>query len=221
MRIKDIPSYLRPREKALLKGVGALSTNELLALLIGSGTKEKSAIDIADELLSSYHSLRTLAKLDTQEFTKVKGLKTARALILSASFELARRTLEETEQWKYSDAKSIFNHFDKIKNLDHETLRIVVLNKKKEVIKEKELFRGSLESIEISTKEIIREVLLMNAKFFFIVHNHPEGKAIPSHQDLLVTMKLYEEAVKQGLVLIDHVIITNEDFYSFHEDGIF
>lgn len=220
MRIKDIPEHLRPREKALLRGVSTLSTIELLALLISSGTKNKSALDIAAELYTSYHSLKSIANLDVQDFTKIKGFSEAKAVKLCACFELSRRILEETEMWKYEDAKSVFKHFLHLRFLSYETVYIVILNRKMEVIKEKELYKGSSDSVVTSINEILREVMLMNARYFILIHNHPDGIAEPSELDLLTTEELFSKAKEQSIKLLDHIIIGTEEYYSFHEDGI-
>ena len=220
IKIKDIPFIYRPREKAIYHGVHSLNEYELLAILIGSGIKGNSAIDIAIELLKEYFSLKNLSSIDYQELIKFKGLSRATSLKLVVAFELAKRILKEENCPKYHSSLDIAKHYQYLNSEKHETLILLILNKRNIITKEKILAVGTQDAVLISPHKIIKEVLLAEEKRFIIIHNHLDD-ALPSEDDLLFTTSIKNEARKFQLKMVDHIIISPLSYYSFLENNKF
>lgn len=223
MRIKDLPESERPREKAMRHGLETLSNIEVMAIIIGSGVKDYSALDISTRLITMTNGLRVLENATFNKIQEVAGINQISALRLGAVFELCRRIekarYEATD--KALDAKSIYNRYrhDFIGETQ-ENLILVFLNKHGAILKEKRMYRGTGEYFPISISEIIAELLSNKCFTFFIVHNHPSGQAQPSDDDLIATKVLYDEATRLKITLKDHVIIAREGYYSFMENNL-
>ena len=215
MRISDIPINLRPREKALHYGIEELSDQELLALIIGSGGKGNSAIDIAGELLKTHaSSMESLSNTNYQSLLSYLGLKKSIALRLLATFEFHKRlsSYKYKNPSKIESIHDVYFRYQNMENLDHEELIILMLDLKLRIIKEKTLYKGTFDSFEIDVREILRELVLAKAKFFYLIHNHPDEESRPSDDDILST-KIVEKAAKNmGIILLDHLIIFKDGF---------
>ena len=220
IKIKDIPVLYRPREKAIYHGINTLNDYELLAILIGSGIKDCSAIEIAINLLKTYFSLNNLATIDYQELIKFRGLSKATALRLVVAFDLAKRLLQKEKCFKYFCAEELAKHYQYLNNEQSEILLLLILNQNNEIIKEKVLARGTKDAVLINQQQIIKEILLAEAKRFIIIHNHLV-KAYPSEDDIVVTSALKNIAKKFNMTMIDHLIISPHSYYSFKENKTF
>ena len=217
MKISDIPINLRPREKALHYGIEELSDQELLALIIGSGGRGNSAIDIANELLKTHaNSMESLSNTNYQSLLSYLGLKKSIALRLLATFEFNRRlsSYKYKNPCKIESIHDVYFRYQNMENLDHEELVILMLDLKHRIIKEKTLYKGTFDSFEIDIRQILHELVLAKAKFFYLVHNHPDEEGSPSDDDILST-KVVEKAAKNiGIILLDHLIIFKGGFSS-------
>jgi len=210
MRISDIPFNLRPREKALQYGIEELSDQELLALIIGSGGKNNSAIDIASELLKSYaNSLEALSNTNYQSLLGYLGLKQSLALRLLATFEFHKRLISNRYQKiaKIETPEQVYFRYRYLENFDQEVLIILMLDLKGRIIKEKTLYKGTFDSFSIDVKQIIQELILAKAKSFYLIHNHPDEEQEPSEEDIIATKVIEKTAKNLSINLINHVVI--------------
>ena len=217
MKISDIPLNLRPREKAVLYGIEKLTDQELLALIIGSGVRGNSAIEIAGELLKTYsNSMEGLSKSSFRELESFKGLKKSNALKLLATFEFHNRLNSPTYKkiTKIEGPKDVFLRYQYLENFAQEVLVLIMLDTKMRIIKEKVLYEGTFDSFSIDIRQIVQEVILAKAKSFILVHNHPDEESKPSNDDILTTKAIAKTTKNLGIKLIDHIIIYKGGFSS-------
>ncbi len=215
MKISDIPINLRPREKALVYGIEELSDQELLALIIGSGGRGNSAIDIAEELLKTHaNSLESLSNTNYRSLLSYLGLKKSIALRLLATFEFNRRlnSCRYKNPSKIDNIHDVYFRYQNMENLDHEELVILMLDLKHRIIKEKVLYKGTFDSFEIDVRQILHELVLAKAKYFYLIHNHPDEETSPSYDDILATKVVEKAAKNMGINLIDHLVIFRNGF---------
>jgi len=228
-RIHDIPENDRPRERLLRLGPQALSDAELLALFINTGTKGENALQIGQRLLQDHKSLRELSRLDPVVMGKIKCLGPAKTAKLAAAFELGRRASQESsEAAACMDAPARVYDFigAEMQALNHESVRVILLNTKLAVNRAEEVFRGSLNECTATPRDLLRKALIHNAHAFVLVHNHPSGDPTPSDADRRITRRLREAAEMTGVVFQDHVIIGTPSatravpYFSFREHGM-
>lgn len=224
LTIKSLAEDDRPREKMNLKGKHVLSDTELLAILINTGTKEHSALELAKMILNNYENdLNRLARASISELKKLKGIGPAKAVTIAAALELGRRkNAFVSEKVKITSSKCIFDHFrhlfeDKV----HEEFYIILLNRSNVVIKPVLVSKGGLSSTIVDGKIIFKDVLENNASAFIMCHNHPSGNLKPSQSDIDLTKKINEFAKMIDLQLLDHLIFTDKSYFSFVDEGIF
>ena len=217
MKIKELPRELRPREKAWHYGIESLTDEELLALLIGSGVKGCSAIEIARNLLSSYLTLSTLARASICSLEEQTGLSKTSALKLFATFEFHNRLISPFYQHQYeiNDSEDAYFRYRYLENYEQEVLAILMLSKTNKIIKEKVLYKGTEEHIVVEPKEICNELLLSRCKKYILIHNHPNGESYPSDEDKYSTLLIKNESEKIGIKMFDHIIIYHGGYYSF------
>ncbi len=224
MKIKEIPRQARPREKAILFGLDKLDNSELLAIIIGSGTKGHSCLEIAHALLARYVSLDSLSKIPYDELKSMKGLSSVRALNLLATFTLYKRIEEEKKSGGVLelDASSIYDHLaPSLLKSDRERLYILLFNRRKKLIQEDEFYIGTKDGFEVNEEDIARRIYQIGAKYFVLVHNHPEGSLEPSDGDIFTTLSIKRKLEHLPIQFYDHLIITHEGYYSFREHGHF
>ena len=217
MKISDIPLNLRPREKATLYGIEKLTDQELLALIIGSGVRGNSAIDIAGDLLKTYsNSMEGLSKSSFRELESFKGLKKSNALKLLATFEFHNRLNSPTYKkiTKIEGPRDVYSRYQYLENLSQEVLVLIMLDLKMRIIKEKILYQGTFDSFSIDVRQIIQELILAKAKSFILVHNHPDEETNPSNDDIITTNVIAKTTKNFGIKLIDHIIIYKGGFSS-------
>lgn len=220
--IKDLPLLERPREKALRYGMDCLSNIELLTIIISCGTKGKSAFDIAHELFMSFGGMYKLSISSLDELKSVSGINEVSALKLQAVFEFSRRLrmVEQEIEEREVSSKYIFDKYSpRMEGLDQEVFGVVSLNSKKQITNEKIVYRGTKSRIEVSTREILKELIRVDAKYFFVFHNHPSNDPSPSDEDSIFTLELIKQARKIGIQMLDHIIICRDDYYSFLKNG--
>ena len=219
MKIKELPIESRPREKAKRLGIESLSDEELLALLIGSGVKGCSAIEIARNLLSTYPSLLTLANSNLVSLEEQFGLSSTRALKLLATFEVYHRLISPQYQSDLiiNDAKDVYLRYRYLECYSQEVLAILMLNRNNKIIKEKILYKGTESDISINPTEICAELIVSKCKKYILIHNHPNGEREPSDDDVYTTEAIITAAKNIHINFVDHIIIYPGGFYSFKQ----
>lgn len=214
----------RPREKMESKGRSALSNAELLAILIGSGTRRSSAVEVCRDLLSkSSHKLETLARMSISEMTSVHGVGKARAITIMAALELGRRQrLENASTTKAitssQDAFAILSPV--LDHLGHEEFHVLLLNRANTVIKRIRISQGGVNGTVVDSRLIFKPAIDMLASGLILAHNHPSGKVKPSQSDIHLTKKLKEAGKVLDINILDHLIIGHKTYYSFADEGI-
>jgi DNA repair protein RadC len=222
--IKNWPLDDRPREKLLLKGSKALSHSELLAILIGKGTHQKTAVDLAKELMhKANNSLTDLGRLDVQDLVKIKGIGEAKAIALCAAMELGRRRQAsdalEKPQITRSDDIARFMEV-KLKDEKKEVFAILLLNNANKIIHFEVISEGGLTSTVADPRVIFRKALEKEAVNIILAHNHPSGTLKPSRADVLLTNKIRDAAWLFDMKIIDHIIVGQGGYYSFADEGM-
>lgn len=209
----------RPREKMLLKGRSALSDAELIAILLGSGTPSRSALDVAQELLQkNEYNLHQFGKMNINELKKTKGIGTAKAITLCAAIELGRRRQAQTpkDRFKITSSLSAFNLLaTDLQDLPHEEFFVLFLNKGNFVLQKKQMSVGGTAGTVVDGKLIFKTALELNAVGIILAHNHPSGRTNPSDQDIRLTRELKEFGKLIDITVLDHIIIADTGYFSF------
>jgi len=220
--IKSLAEEDRPREKLLQRGIDALTDAELIAILLGSGTTDKSAIQLAQEILKARGNLGALARCGVQELTHFKGVGPAKAITLVTAFELGRRKAQQQpERYKIGSSIDAARYLQpRLSDLEREVFYILCLNRNHEVIYEKELFRGGISATVIDPKLVFREAFNHVAAGIIVAHNHPSGNLKPSMADVRITQKLLEAGHHLELPVLDHLIISYRGYFSFADEGL-
>lgn len=214
----------RPREKLLLKGKVALSDAELIAILIGSGNRNESAVGLSKRILSSIdNNLSKLGKLMVSDLIKFKGIGEAKAISIITALELGRRRrLEEAlELPKITSSKAVFNSMQPIiGELQHEEFWVIYLNNSNKVIYKEQLSKGGLTGTVVDVRLVYKKAVEINATALILCHNHPSGKLQPSNADKLITNKLKIAGETLDIKVLDHIIITENAYFSFADENI-
>jgi len=214
----------KPREKLMLKGKSALSDAELIAILIGSGSRNESAVDLSKRMLASVvHNLNALGKLSLSQLMQFKGIGEAKAITIVAALELGRRRrVEETvELVKITSSKVIFDVMQPIiGELPHEEFWIVYLNNSNKVISKTQLSKGGITGTVVDIRLVFKMALEYGATSIVLCHNHPSGSLKPSDADIQITQKLKRAGESLEIAILDHVIVTETGYFSFVDQGI-
>jgi len=224
LTIKSWAEEDRPREKLLLKGRHVLTDAELIAILIGSGTKNETAVELAKRILSQFgNNLNELAKLSVQDLIKFKGIGEAKAISIVAALELGRRR-KETEtgkREKITSSKDIFEIFRaQFMDLPHEEFHLLLLNRSNMVIRKEFVSRGGISGTVVDPKIIFKIALEHLASSIVLCHNHPSGNLKPSAEDISLTKKIKESGGFLEIPILDHVIFSNTGYFSFADEGM-
>ncbi len=222
-KISKWPEQDRPRERLLQHGAHHLTEAELLGILIGKGTKRKTAIDLARELLDRYESLENLVTRSPSELMKIKGIGSAKAAILSAAFQLARqiqakKTANRPAFKRSSDVKD--HYLPLMKDLRKEVFKVLLLSRANKLIKEVTISEGTLDASIVHPREVFREALLESAAGVILIHNHPSGNPAPSEEDLRITKQLVEAGRVMGIKVYDHIILAGNEHRSLADEGL-
>lgn len=223
-RIQDLPPDERPRERLARLGAAALSNEELLALLIGSGTRGESALDAARRILATQGGLAGLAGSTGAELASQRGIKGARGAIIEAALELGRRLAGEA-----LSGRDLFNEPGLVKDYlkrargdgSQERTGALYLNARNRLLRDDaEIYRGTLDRAVVEPREILKRALLANAAGLILYHNHPSGDPSPSREDREFTRRLASAAESVGLRLLDHIVVGRGGCVSFREAGL-
>ncbi len=221
--IKEMPKEERPRERLSKYGEHVVQTHELIAIILRTGYKNISALDVAKKLLFSHGSLKELANAPYQNYQEVLGIGFSKAIELKAAFELGKRSVQDVfpEKKMLASPEAIYK-FLKTK-YEHKTQEYLVglfLNTKGHLLKEEVLFIGSLNMSVVHPRDVFRQAVLNSAAQIIICHNHPSGDPTPSNHDYEVTHAILESSIMMGIPLIDHIIIGKDKYFSFKEKGV-
>ncbi|MEQ1798787.1 MAG: DNA repair protein RadC [Lacibacter sp.] len=221
--IKDWAEDDRPREKLLSKGTEALSNSELIGILIGSGTKTKSAVDVAKEVLNrAKDNLNELGKLSIKELMKIDGIGEARAITIAAALELGRRRqATESQKQVVKNSADIAHYLQaQLKDKQHEVFAVAFLNRANKINHIEIVSEGGITGTVADPRIILKKALEHNAVNIVLCHNHPSGSLQPSRADEALTKKIKEAAMLLDMTVVDHIIVSEDGYYSFADEGI-
>jgi len=215
----------KPREKLMLKGKAVLSDAELIAILIGSGSRNESAVDLSKRILKSVdNNLNALGKLTIGQLMLFKGIGEAKAISIIAAMELGRRrrTEDAVVMTKVTSSKVVFEIMQPIiGELPHEEFWIVYLNNSNKILSKAQLSKGGITGTLVDVRIVFKSALEMGATSLILCHNHPSGTLVPSDADKQITKKLKSAGDSLEIKVLDHLIITETNYFSFADEGIF
>ncbi len=219
--IREMNQTERPRERLLSFGAHALSNEELLAILLSTGTKDHSVLALAHEVLTRIENLSDMKRLTVQEFMHIKGIKAAKATTLIAAIELGRRLAKPTNEInpKITSPYDVFYMLSPdLNHLDQEHFIVLYLNVKSELIKEETIYIGTLNQMVIHPRDIFKKAMQYTASAMVFVHNHPSGNSEPSKADIQTTNQMMKAADIMGIDIVDHLILGKGEFYSIRQN---
>jgi len=223
LTIKSWATEDRPREKLMSKGASVLSSAELLAILIGSGNKKESAVDLSKRILESVqYNIHELAKLSLKKLTAFHGIGPAKAITIVTALELGKRRQLETfiERPKISSSQEVFSMMQPLMgSLDHEEFWVLYLNNSNEVLSKHQLSKGGITATLVDVRLLFKKAIEMSAVAIVICHNHPSGTLNPSREDKQITKKIKDGGLSLDIKLLDHLIITEKSYFSFADNG--
>jgi DNA repair protein RadC len=215
----------KPREKLMLKGKSILSDSELIAILIGSGSRNESAVDLSKRILASVdHNLNALGKLSIAQLMNFKGIGEAKAISIIAAMELGRRRRSEDaiELTRIASSKAIFEVMQPIiGELSHEEFWVLFLNNSNKILFKTQLSKGGMTGTIVDIRIIFKIAFEQNATAIILTHNHPSGKLQASDADIEITKRIKTAGHQLDIPVLDHIIITENGYYSFLDEGIF
>ena len=221
--IKNIPHSEQPREKLMTQGVSVLTTSELLAILLRTGTSKKSALELGKTIVNQCSDdLLELNHITLEELCGIEGIGESKACQILAAIELGKRVKQPSalRNTKLTSPTEVVSHFDtELRHLKVEKFIVVLLNTKNEIINWEVVSVGSLNTSIVHPREVFNRAIKRNAASIIAVHNHPSGHVMPSVEDHNITKRLYEVGLLVGIPLIDHIIIGNGKYYSFKEEN--
>ena len=224
LTIKSLSENDRPREKLATLGRQNLSDAELIGIILGSGNKNETAVQLAQRMLSeNQNNINKLAKLSLAELKKFKGVGEAKAVNIAAAFELGRRRteVETSQRVKITSSHVAYQILQKrLSDLPHEEFWVLILNRANQVIKEEYLSKGGISGTVVDVRLVCKSAIENNASGLVIAHNHPSGQLLPSEQDKKITKKLNEALQTFEISLLDHLIIGDQNYYSFADEGL-
>ena len=223
-KLKEMPREERPRERLINYGKESLSNEELLAIILKTGTKDKSVKELANSLLVKIGDIKNLVSINYQMLVSFSGIGSAKACSLLAVVELARRMnrrIDSLNNIAIKNTSIAFEYFQDIfKDKKQEFFYCVYLDNQKKVIDTKLLFIGTLNQSIVHPREVFKEAYLLSASSIICIHNHPSGNVNPSKEDIELTKRLFSVGMLMGIKLVDHLIIGSEQYFSFLENNL-
>lgn len=220
IKIKDIPELERPRERLIKYGVENLSNEELLSIILKTGTKEYSVKTLSQIILNNINDIKNLKDITLNKLTEIKGIGKVKAIELIASIELGKRVFQTEDKIniKLNNSSKIYEYFkDKFINEKQENFYAIYLDSKSNLISYKLLFKGTLNSSCVHPREIFKYAHLESAYSIIVIHNHPSGDSNPSKEDEITTNNLMEIGKLMSIPVLDHIIIGKDNYFSFYE----
>lgn len=224
LNIKAWAEADRPREKLALKGKSTLSDAELVAILIGSGNKNETAVELSKKILTSINNdLNQLGKLTIAYLIKFNGIGEAKAISIIAALELGRRrkTADVDKRPKVNSSKDAYNSISPLlSDLQHEEFWVIYLNRNNEILKQENISKGGVSGTIADSKIIFKSAIESLASAMILCHNHPSGNLKPSNADIQLTKKLQEAGIMLDIPVLDHLIIGEKDYFSFSDEHL-
>jgi DNA repair protein RadC len=223
--IKKWPEDERPRERLLKLGAGGLSTAELLAIILRTGSRDKSAIELAREALMRFSTLKEIEDASVAEFSHIKGIGSSKVAQMKAAFELGRRLLQggtdsALQNPSFTNSREVYEYYrPRFYGLKKERFLCVLLDTKNRVFKEKVVSEGTLTSSPVHPREVFRYAIKEAAASVLFIHNHPSGDPNPSRDDVAITKRLVETGKVVGINVLDHIVISDGSYISLMEKG--
>jgi DNA repair protein RadC len=220
--LRELPAAERPRERLELRGPSGLSSAELVGLLWGSGSRGRSAVDLAEDAIARFEGLTGLARASGLELEAIPGVGGAKAAQLQAAFELGRRLLADwpAARWTVRSPRDVADRLVlQMGRLEREELRVVVLNTKNVVLRVATAYQGNVSASLVRVGELFRDAVRLTASGVILVHNHPSGDPTPSKEDLEITRRLRQIGEVMGVRVLDHIVVGNGRYVSFVDDG--
>lgn len=223
MNLKTLPEEEKPRERLIKYGKENISTNELIEIILKSGTRNKGIKEISHNILSSVNNINELKAAEISTLEKIEGMSKIKAIELIAAIELGRRVYEDNKYQnlvKLISPATIIDYFHtEYKDKKQEIFTVLYLDNQKNYLDKKELFKGTVNYSLVHPREIFKEAYLLSASYIVCIHNHPSGDATPSKNDIELTRKIKELGILHGITLMDHIVIGDNNYYSFYEDN--
>lgn len=213
----------RPREKFALKGSGSLTDSELLAILLGKGSRSKTALDLSREILACVNNdLHQFSRLTIEDMCKFKGVGEAKAITILAALELGKRKRkQEVLNDKISSSESAFHYFEShLQDLSMEEFHVLCLARNNSIIKSIRIASGGISGVFVDVKLLFKYVLDTMCSSIILAHNHPSGNKQPSIEDKLLTKKIYDAGKILDINVLDHIIVINNGYFSFADEGL-
>ena len=223
MLIKDLPIEERPRERIVKYGPSKLSNEELLSIILRCGTKNKSVNELSIDIIKEFGNIYNLKNSTINRLNKINGMGLSKSSIILALVELGRRMYLEDNNKKliFKNPKDIFIHTKYLfNNKKQELFYCLYLNNKQELIGEELLFIGTVNKSITHPREVFKEAYLYSASSIICLHNHPSGDVTPSNDDIMFTKALKEIGIIQKIPILDHIIVSNNNYYSFHDNNL-
>ncbi|MCI6002370.1 MAG: DNA repair protein RadC [Tenericutes bacterium] len=224
IKFKDLPKNELPRERFIKYGVESLSNEELLSIILKTGTKNIPVNVVSLEILSSIKDITKLKDMKINNLTNIKGVGRVKAITLLASIELGRRIYNSNNNLKRYNIKNpidIISYFNELlKDKKQEEFYVLYLDNKNNVIENKKLFVGTLNKSIVHPREIFKEAYILSSASIVCVHNHPSGNVTPSQEDISLTRKIHEIALIHEIKLLDHIIVGDNNYFSFYENKL-
>lgn len=220
MKLKELISEDKPREKLLKKGAEYLTDSELLAIILRTGNMSESVTELSNRILKRIGGVKNLKNMTINTLTQIEGIKLGKASSILASFELAKRALKNDEPIKFKNTIDMYNYIknDFLYELQEKFI-ILLFDKQFKLIKKCEVFKGTIDAVNVYPREIFKEALKENASFIVLAHNHPGGEVMPSIQDDEITKILVKNGQLIGIKVIDHLIVTPNSYFSYYENA--
>lgn len=220
MKLKELINEDKPREKLLKKGAEYLTDSELLAIILRTGNKSESVTELSNRILKRIGGVKNLKNMTINTLTQIEGIKLGKASSILASFELAKRALKNDEPIKFKNTIDMYNYIknDFLYELQEKFI-ILLFDKQFKLIKKCEVFKGTIDAVNVYPREIFKEALKENASFIVLAHNHPGGEVMPSIQDDEITKILVKNGQLIGIKVIDHLIVTPNSYFSYYENA--
>lgn len=220
MKLKELINEDKPREKLLKKGAEYLTDSELLAIILRTGNKSESVTELSNRILKRIGGVKNLKNMTINTLTQIEGIKLGKASSILASFELAKRALKNDEPIKFKNTIDMYNYIknDFLYELQEKFI-ILLFDKQFKLIKKCEVFKGTIDAVNVYPREIFKEALKENASFIVLAHNHPGGEVMPSIQDDEITKILVKNGQLIGIKVVDHLIVTPNSYFSYYENA--
>ena len=220
MRIRDLPNLEKPRERLCKYGARYLSNEELIAILLRTGSKEVNVKELSNDVLVKLKSISEIDSMTISELTSIKGIGKVKAITLLAAAEFGKRVMSKSfnENVVLSNARVINEYFGSTIMGDKERLLVILLDNKKRLISYKVMYEGTSDEVCASPKEIFNYAVREKAACIILMHNHPSGVIVPSNADIELTRNMGLSGQMLGINVIDHIITNGKEFYSFYEE---